>query len=70
MVASHKGQEKQEERGPPNFAALSGLHEKLVSRVEVEMQRRSRAEHADRVEFKEARHRPSLVYQCSCINKL
>ena len=32
------------------LSALSGLHEKLVSRVEVEMWRRSRAERGDRVE--------------------
>ena len=47
---SHKEQEKQEERVLPNFAALSGLHEKMVSRVEVEMWRRSRVERVDRVE--------------------
>ena len=28
-AVSHKEQEKQEERVPPNFAALSGLHEKI-----------------------------------------
>ena len=49
-VVSHKEQEKQVERVPPNFAALSGLHEKMVSRVEVEMRRRSRVERVDRVE--------------------
>ncbi len=49
-AVSHKEQEKQEERVPPNFAALSRLHEKMVSRVEVEMQRRSRVGRVDRVE--------------------
>ena len=56
MVASHKGQEKQEKLGPPNFAALSGLHEKMTSRVEVEMRRRSRVERVDRVEATIRRH--------------
>ena len=55
-AVSHKEQEKQEERVPPNFAALSGLHEKMVSRVEVEMQRRSRVGRVDRVEATIRRH--------------
>ena len=49
------------------LSALSGLHEKLVSRVEVEMWRRSRAERGDRVEARSRHRRSALVPDFSVI---